>query len=73
MYELILSLLLALGINLNPKGATKSIIVIDQSTGISYGVGTSNGVGNSVTTSSTNTEVYYLVKDANGRYQLIKK
>ncbi len=60
-----------MGVSLSPKDGAKPIIVIDQATGISYGVGTTNGVGTSIT--SPPSEVYYLIKDANGKYHLVKK
>ena len=67
MLELIMSLLMALG--LFTSHGPKPIIVIDQTTGISYGIGTSNGAGGCVVPP----DVYYLVKDPQGRYHLVKK
>ena len=64
MYEIILALLFQLGIVATPK---KPIVVIDATSGISYGVGVSTGVGSSVVP-----DVYYLVKDDYGRYKLVK-
>ncbi len=81
MFELIISLLMALGVLTGQKGS-KPIIVIDQTTGISYGVGVTNGTGGCITSTSTNTnpnnipttfDVYFLVKDSRGNYKLVKR
>ncbi|MBK9401840.1 MAG: hypothetical protein IPN36_13615 [Bacteroidetes bacterium] len=45
MLEIIITLLLALGIELNDES---NVNVVDQQTGISYGVGTTLGNGQSV-------------------------
>ena len=64
MLEIILALLLQLGLYGN-KG-DKPVTVIDQSTGISYGIGVSTGVGSSISMPS---DTYYLVKDSTGKYR----
>jgi hypothetical protein len=68
MLEIIIALLLALGVNTSEDGA----IVIDQQTGIVFGVGTTTGFGNS-TTNPNSTPVYILVQDGEGEYHLIRK
>lgn len=68
MLEIIIALLLALGVNTSEDVA----IVIDQQTGIVFGVGTSTGFGNS-TTNPNSTPVYILVQDGEGEYHLIRK
>ena len=68
MLEIIIALLLALGINTSEGGA----IVIDQQTGIVFGVGTTAGNGNS-TSNPNSTPVYILVQDEEGEYHLIRK
>lgn len=68
MLEIIIALLLSLGINASEGGA----IVIDQQTGVVFGVGTTSGFGNA--SSGTNdTPVYMLVQDAEGEYHLIRR
>ena len=69
MLEIILQLLLAMGIYLGPR-STSEITVIDQTSGQVYGIGVTNGGGASVTTRDPN--VYYLVKDENGTYRLVR-
>jgi len=68
MLELIISLLMALGIELS-EGA--NINVIDQQTGISYGVGST--VATSQGTTSTPPVTYVLVQDPNGEYYLVRR
>ena len=68
MLEIIIALLLALGINTSEGGA----IVIDQQTGIVFGVGSTVVVGNS-TSNPGSTPVYILVQDGEGEYHLIRK
>ncbi len=71
MLEIIISLLLGLGISFSPKSGSKPVIVIDQATGISYGVGTTNGVG---TCDGYHADVYYLIQDPlTGKYRLVKR
>ena len=68
MLEIIVALLLALGINTSESG----VVVIDQQTGIVFGVGST--VGNTQSgTNTNNTPVYILVQDGNGEYYLIRK
>ncbi len=68
MLEIIIALLLALGINTSESG----VLVIDQQTGIVFGVGTTTGFGNS-TSNPSSTPVYILVQDGEGEYHLIRK
>ena len=69
MLQIILQLLLAMGIYFGPR-STGEITVIDQTTGQVYGIGVTNAGGTSVTTRDPN--VYYLVKDENGTYRLVR-
>ena len=69
MLQIILQLLLAMGIYFGPR-STSEITVIDQTTGQVYGIGVANGGGTSVTTRDPN--VFYLVKDENGTYRLVR-
>ena len=68
MLDLIIALLLALGINTSDPET--GVIVIDQQTGIVFGVGTTSGFGNS-SSNPNNTPVYILIQDANGEYHLV--
>lgn len=70
MLDLIIALLLALGINTSDPES--GVIVIDQQTGIVFGVGTTIGNGNS-TAGNDPTPVYYLIQDAEGEYHLVRK
>lgn len=70
MLELIIALLLALGINTSDPES--GAIVIDQQTGIVFGIGTTTGFGNS-STNTNSTPIYYLIQDANGEYHLVRK
>jgi hypothetical protein len=65
MLEIIISLLLALGINLNDT----AVEVIDEKSGIVYGVGNSGVVHNS----EIDPPRYILVMDDRGNYYLIQK
>ena len=68
MLEIIVALLLALGINTSESG----VVVIDQQTGIVFGVGST--VGNTQSGTNTNdTPVYILIQDANGEYYLVRR
>ncbi len=67
MLEIIITLLLALGIELNDG---TNINVVDQQTGISYGVGTTVGNGQGINTTPT---TYVLMRDANGEYYLVQR
>lgn len=69
MLELIISLLIGLGIELNDG---TNINVIDQQTGISYGVGTTVVIGQSSTTNPP-TATYSLEQDENGKYYLVRR
>lgn len=70
MLDIIIALLLALGINTsNPESG---VVVIDQQTGIVFGVGSTSGFGNS-SSNPNSTPVYYLIQDAAGEYHLIRK
>lgn len=66
MLEIIVALLIALGVNLD----SESITVIDQSTGISFGVGSGTNTSNS---EIKEPQVYILVQDANGEYYLERR
>ena len=68
MIEIILQLLLALGITVGSK-SNGDIVVIDTSTGQTYGIGVVNGGGLNI---KDNKNVYYLIKDQNGNYKLVK-
>ncbi len=70
MLELILRLLLTLGLYSGSKN-DKQVIVIDYSTGATYTIGVTNGSGGCI--SSTSPDTYYLIKDANGTYRLVRK
>lgn len=70
MLDLIIALLLALGINTSDPES--GVVVIDQQTGIVFGVGTT--IGNTQSGTNTNpTPIYYLIQDANGEYHLVQK
>lgn len=71
MLELIISLLLSLGINL---GDDQSITVIDQQTGVSYGVGNTSVIQQGMNDDDpTPTIVYYLICDESGEYHLVRR
>lgn len=68
MLDIIIALLFSLGINTSEGGA----IVIDQQTGIVFGVGTT--VGTIQSGSNTNdTPVYILIQDGEGEYHLVRR
>ena len=70
MLDLIIALLFALGVNTSdPEGG---VVVIDQQTGIVFGIGTSTGFGNS-TTNPNPIPVYFLIQDAGGEYHLVRR
>lgn len=70
MLDIIIALLLALGINTSDPEI--GAIVIDQQTGIVFGIGST--AGNIQSGTNTNdTPVYYLVQDAEGEYHLIRR
>jgi hypothetical protein len=72
MLDLIIALLLALGINTSDPET--GVVVIDQQTGVVFGVGNTIGNGNSSSNPSTEpTFVYVLVQDANGEYHLVRR
>ena len=71
MLEIIIALLLALGVNTSDPES--GVLVIDQQTGIVFGVGNTSGGGNSTSNPGSNTPVYILVQDGNGEYYLIRK
>ncbi|MFN0189095.1 MAG: hypothetical protein ACKVQV_10380 [Bacteroidia bacterium] len=71
MLDIIIALLLALGINTSDPES--GIVVIDQQTGVVFGVGNTSVSGNSINTGSNSTPVYILIQDANGEYHLIRK
>lgn len=66
MLEIIITLLMTLGIELSEDA---NINVIDQQTGISYGVGSTVVNGQSVSTPTT----YVLMRNANGEYYLVQR
>jgi len=68
MLDIIIALLFAMGIN----STEDSVLVVDQQTGISYGVGSTVAGGNS-TTGSNGTPVYYLILDDSGEYHLVRR
>ncbi len=68
MLDLIIALLFALGVNTTESG----VVVIDQQSGIVFGVGSTVGNGNS-TTNPNDTPVYILIQDAEGEYHLIRR
>lgn len=72
MLEIIIALLLALGVNIS--GEDGPITVIDQQTGICYGVGntvvSNNGGGDEPNSTG---EVYILVEDDQGKYHLVRR
>jgi len=68
MLDIIIALLFALGINTSEEG----VVVIDQQTGISFGVGSTAGNGNA-TTGTNNTPIYYLILDDTGEYRLVRR
>ncbi len=72
MLEVIITLLLALGVNIT--GEDGPITVIDQQTGICYGVGNtvvSNNGGSGDPNSAG--EVYILVEDDQGKFHLVRR
>ncbi|MBP6513205.1 MAG: hypothetical protein KA347_11080 [Bacteroidia bacterium] len=71
MLEIIIALLLALGIN--TSDSESGAIVIDQQTGIVFGVGNTSVGSNSTSTTGSNTPVYMLVQDDNGEYRLVRR
>ncbi len=71
MLEIILRLLLALGLYSGSKN-DKPVIVIDSNTGATYAIGVTNGTGGCVT-NNLPPDTYYLVKDSNGTYRLVRK
>jgi hypothetical protein len=72
MLEIIIKLLIALGLYAN-GGPTKNIVVIDQSSGSTYNINVTTGITNSITNGSTTPEVYYLVRNADGTYSLVRR
>lgn len=68
MLEIIIALLISLGINLD----SESITVIDQSTGVSFGVGSSVG-SSQRPNDSEEPVVYILFQDENGKYYLERR
>ncbi|MBP7168631.1 MAG: hypothetical protein KBB64_13300 [Bacteroidia bacterium] len=66
MIEIIIALLLALGINLDRE----QITVVDQTTGISFGVGTGSGSSNA---EIDNPKVFILLQDDSGKYYLERR
>lgn len=66
MVEIIVALLIALGINLDRE----QITVIDQNTGISFGVGSGTGSSNA---EIDNPQVYILFQDEEGNYYLERR
>lgn len=66
MIEIIIALLLALGINLDRE----QITVVDQTTGISFGVGTGTGSSNA---EIDNPKVFILLQDDAGNYYLERR
>jgi hypothetical protein len=66
MIEIIIALLIALGINLDRE----QISVVDQSTGIIFGVGSGTGSANS---EIDQPQVYVLFQDENGEYHLERR
>jgi hypothetical protein len=70
MLDIIIALLLALGINTSDPES--GVVVIDQQTGIVFGVGST--VGNTQAgTNNNSTPVYILIQDANGEYHLVRR
>lgn len=69
MLDLIIQLLFAIGISVSGPDA-HSVVVIDNDTGATYGLGSTVTVGNRP---AENTEVYMLMHDKNGNYYLVKK
>ena len=70
MLEIIISLLLAIGIN--TSDSESGAIVVDQQTGIVFGVGSTVGYTQSGTINNE-TPVYYLIQDAEGKYHLVRR
>ena len=68
MLEIIIALLISLGVNLD----TENITVIDQSTGISFGVGTQVTSGGRPIDSGE-PQVYILLQDDSGKYYLERR
>jgi hypothetical protein len=66
MLEIIISLLMAIGININEN----PIEVMDERTGIVYGVGSNSGAG---VRTDIEPKKYVLVLGENGEYYLIQK
>lgn len=71
MLDLIITLLLALGINTSDLDG--GVLVIDQQTGIVFGVGNTAAGGNSNSNPVSSTPVYILIQDAEGEYRLIRR
>jgi hypothetical protein len=68
MLEIIIALLISLGVNLD----SENITVIDQSSGISFGVGST--VGSSLRPNDSEEPiVYILFQDENGEYHLERR
>jgi hypothetical protein len=67
MLEIIIALLISLGISLD----SENITVIDQSTGISFGVGTQAGGSRPIDASEP--IFYILIQDEDGNYHLERK
>jgi hypothetical protein len=67
MLEIIIALLFSLGINLD----SENITVIDQSTGISFGVGTQAGGSRPIDDSEP--IIFILTQDEAGNYHLERK
>lgn len=66
MIEIIIALLISLGINLDRE----QITVVDQSTGICFGVGTGTGSSNS---EIDQPQIYILLQDESGKYYLERR
>lgn len=68
MLEIIIALLISLGINLDSDNVT----VIDDATGITFGVG-SGSTSSQRPNESEEPVVYVLIQDANGEYHLERR
>jgi hypothetical protein len=71
MLEIIIALLLALGVNIT--GEDGPITVIDQQTGICYGVGNTVGSNQGGIDPNSAGEVYILVEDDQGKFHLVRR